>query len=125
MKRLVISPEKNPRKKGESWYVVHPNAKGCRFSIPYMAVTVCTEDLVECRKNTVYPVFAEGDLGWVMVRTTTADYVMPEYVFARHFDAEAFVIGAAPTPEELEGAKPFSYRSTVPKKQLELFEDES
>ncbi|MHA2069414.1 MAG: hypothetical protein ACXABY_34060 [Candidatus Thorarchaeota archaeon] len=125
MNKVVIKPEEYPREKNESWYVVHPNAKGCQFRIPVDAVTACTADLHECRKNTAYPIF-QPNIGWVGVKTTTDWYVMPEYIFARHFDAEAFVIGTTPTAEELEGARPFDYRPTVPKKrvpQLELFED--
>jgi hypothetical protein len=50
---------------------------------------------------------------------------MPYYIFARYFDAEAFVRGIA-DPVELENAKPFDYKPTLPcrpKTPLTFFKD--
>jgi hypothetical protein len=73
----------------------------------------------------IYNVFEFGESGWLQVYGDNKYLIIPEYLFARHFDAEAFVIGSA-TPAELEKAVPFNYKSTLPKpkpKQLEIFTD--
>lgn len=126
MNRITIQPKEHPRKVGESWYVVHPNSRGCEFRIPYGAVTGCLEDFQKCKQGVLYSVLSTGNSGWVAVKTADVIYEMPEYVFARYFDAEAFVVGAAPTPGELEKAEPFDYKPTVPakeKQRLETFND--
>jgi hypothetical protein len=121
---IKIDPMEHPRVSGESWWVVHPNSGGSQFCIPRDAVTACTEDFRGFSAGTIYRVWA-GEMGWVKVKGHESVYEMPEYVFARYFDAEAFVVGSA-APQELEKAKPFDYKPTLPpkeKKQLELFND--
>ena len=126
-KVIQIDPRQYPLKTGESWWVVHPNSGGSEFKIPHKAVTVCTENFLQFKSGTVYAV-TEGKSGWVDVWTTDFKCEMPQYIFARHFDAEAFVVGRA-RPDELEKAKPFNYQPTVPApvkakpRQLDLFED--
>ena len=124
MKSVFIDPTEFPRLPGESWWVVHPNSAGAQFCIPVGAVTPCIKDFKEFKEGVVYSI-AEGQKGWVVVTVNSTPYHMPQYLFARHFDAEAFVIGSA-TLEEIANAKPFDGNPTVPKKpkkQLELFED--
>jgi len=114
MKHQRINPEDHPPKKGESWWVVHPNRKGCEFKVPTGAITVCTETIFPWKKDYVAEVIAvDYHNGWITLKGDGDYYDMPFYFFARHFDAEAFVIGTA-TPEEIEAAKPFDYSPTLP-----------
>lgn len=120
MRQVRISPGSYPIKKGETWWIVHPNTSGCEFRIPMGGMTLCTLDIEVFQKNTVYPVLsADNHNGWVSVGACGTIYEMPQYLFARHFDAEAFVVGVA-TPEEIERAKPFDYKPTVPSRQLSM-----
>lgn len=126
MQRFRIDPREHPKRPEESWWIVHPNAGGVEFRLPNGAVTVCTEDLAPVFKAaTAYNVIgADNHNGWVTVEGGGDLYDMPQYLFARHFDAEAFVVGTA-NPADLEQARPFDYRPTVPRRpsaeQLELF----
>jgi hypothetical protein len=116
MRRIRIDPLEFPLQNGESWWVVHPNIKTAEFRIPAGAITVCTEDLLVFKKGIVYSVIsADYHNGWVTVSSEDALYDMPQYLFSRKFDAEAFVIGVM-TPEEREKAKPFDYKPTLPKR---------
>ena len=117
----IIEPTEFPIKEGESWWVVHPNLKGCNFKIPQEAVTCCLKDFQIFQRNLLYKV-SKYISGWVAVSEGRDLYAMPEYVFARYFDAEIFVQGSA-TPEEIANAKPFDYTKNVRPRQLELFED--
>ncbi len=122
MKRIKIDPIQYPKTTEESWWIVHPNNASCEFRIPSGAVTVCTKDLLEIfKKNMAYNVIsADNHNGWVVVEGGGDLYEMPQYLFARHFDAESFVIGSA-RPEDLEKARPFNYRPTLPHKPVEEF----
>lgn len=127
MKRIKIDPRAYPKDNDESWWIVHPNTAGCEFRLPAGAVTVCIKDLLldVFRQNVAYNVIStDNHNGWIVVEHNGDLYDMPQYLFARHFDAESFVVGTA-TSVELEKAKPFDYKSTVPfnsTRQLELFE---
>ena len=123
-RKIVISPREFPLKPGESWWIVHPNTAGSSFKIPYNAITCCRQNFLEFRQGTLYNV-SEGESGWVNVNSSDYSCHMPQYLFARYFDAEVFVVGSV-KPEELERAQPFAYRPTLPapeKKQLEMFVD--
>lgn len=125
MKRMRIEPSEFPKTKEESWWIVHPNTKGVEFRIPTGGMTLCQDDLLDVFKaGTAYNVLsADNHNGWVTVEGRGDLYDMPQYLFARHFDAEIFVVGVA-SPVELENARPFDYRPTLPRKpddQLELF----
>jgi hypothetical protein len=133
MTYIKVEPMVHPRENGESWWIVHPNTRGSEFKIPSGAVTACTTDFLGFKAGTVYPVLEiPAEKGWVGVKREQAIYLMPEYVFARYFDAEAFVVGPAVTPTEIERAIPYNYRPTLPRdpskqrepEQLELFEDD-
>jgi hypothetical protein len=106
-----------PLEKGESWWVVHPNIGTASFRIPTGAITVCILDFLDVfKQGVVYSIVsADPHNGWITIASENVLYDMPEYIFSRYFDAEAFVIGIA-TPEELEKAKLFNYKSTIPKK---------
>ena len=115
MEHRKISPEQYPPKNGESWWIVHPNKKGVEFRVPIGAVTVCTLDIEGFFTNMAYAVVGvDNHNGWVTLRNGDNLYDMPQYLFARHFDAEVFVVGTY-DPAELEGAKPFNYKPTLPK----------
>jgi len=121
-----VDPMSFPLQEGESWWVVHPNLSNCEFKVPNGAITVCTSDFLCFSANTAYTILGnDSNNGWITLQGTNSVWEMPYYLFARHFDAEAFVRGVI-DPSELEGAKPFDYRPTLPKKpesQLELFQD--
>lgn len=122
MRRQRIDPMTYPLKKGESWWIVHPNIATAEFRVPMGAITICTQNFVPFEQNMVYSILGvDNHSGWITLCCGDVVYDMPQYVFARYFDAEAFVVGRA-TPEELEKAKPFDYKPTVPKK-LEEFVD--
>ena len=123
MKRNRIDPMEHPIKKGESWWIVHPNIKTAEFRVPNGAVTCCLKDFEEVfKEGCIYSVIAaDAHNGWVTVAGGKELYDMPQYIFARHFDAEAFVVGRA-TPEELEKATPFDYKPTVPGKPKAQFD---
>ena len=106
MQHKRIDPMEWPLKNGERWWVVHPNNAKCIFRIPSGAITVCTEKFYSFLPGTVYRVVGSDDHnGWVTVEGNGDLYDMPQYLFARYFDAESFVVGVA-TQEELEKAKP-------------------
>jgi hypothetical protein len=117
-----------PLLKGESWWVVHPNQKGTEFRVPSGAVTVCIDSFLSFSKNIVYTILGDDPHnGWVTVKSLTEIIEMPYYVFARYFDAEAFVRGILEDPTQLEKAEPFDYKPTLPGRpnnQLELFNDQ-
>lgn len=112
MKRYTrIDPMEFPLRSSESWWVVHPNNSRCSFRIPSGAITVCIESFLVFIQNVVYRVVGEDSHnGWVTVENNGDLYDMPQYLFARYFDAEAFVIGNA-TPEEMANAKPAIYKN--------------
>jgi hypothetical protein len=106
MQHNRIDPLKYPLKNGESWWVVHPNDSRCKFKLPSGAITVCQQELECFVPNTAYRVVSsDNHNGWVTVEGEGNLYDMPQYLFARCFDAEAYVIGTV-TPEELENAIP-------------------
>jgi len=116
MKRIRIEPMEFPLEKGESWWIVHPNTKTAEFRVPAGAITACIKDFLCFKENVVYDVVsADNHNGWVTVVVEDKLYDMPQYLFSRHFDAEAFVVGRM-TPEEAEKAILFNYESTLPKK---------
>jgi hypothetical protein len=126
MKRIKIDFTEFPPVKGESWWIVHPNTAGAEFRIPSGAISVCTKDFMDIfKQNVVYNILsADNHNGWITVEGNGNIYDMPQYLFARYFDAEVFVTGKI-DPAELERAKPFDYKSTLPMKprQMEMFAD--
>jgi hypothetical protein len=90
--RLVLEPELYPPMQGESWWIVSPNSGAYDFVIPEGAITLCTQQLLDFKSKLVYPVFVEKE-GWVCVTNKESVVEMPQYLFARHFDAECFVQG--------------------------------
>ena len=117
-----------PLEKGESWWVVHPNTPHTEFKVPAGGVTVCIEDFMGFSKNIVYTILGDDPHnGWITVQSSYEVVEMPYYVFARYFDAQAFIRGVLNDPIELEGAEPFDYRPTLPKRpdnQMKLFSRE-
>lgn len=106
MRHIRINPEEYPPKNGESWWVVHPNLANCEFRVPIGAVSPCLDSLGPFEKGKAYSVLGcDNHNGWVTLRCKDDLYDMPQYLFARHFDAEVFVVGHA-TPEEIENARP-------------------
>ena len=116
MIHIRISPEEYPPKQGESWWVVHPNSEA-EFRVPMGAVTCCTSEqsFLGFEYGTVYPIVGcDNHNGWITLRRGEDLVDMPQYLYSRHFDAEAFVVGHI-SPAELERAKPFDYKPTLPK----------
>lgn len=102
---IKINTLEYPPKEGESWWVVHPNSGVTDFVIPESAVTACTKDFMDFKKGVIYKVQKSNFVGWICVlvvdkledpanhKEIVVD--MPEYIFARYFDAEVFVCGRA------------------------------
>lgn len=93
--RTKITQEDYPLMPGESWWIVNPNSGGSEFVLPLGASTACLLSLLDFKPGIVYSVHTDSD-GWVCV--TNKDHVveMPQYLFARYFDAEVFVRGSRP-----------------------------
>ena len=123
--RRRIDPMEFPLQEGESWWVVHPNSPNTEFKIPAGGITVCIQDFMGFVKNIAYTILGDDSHnGWVTVQSSYEIVEMPYYVFARYFDAQAFIRGILHDPSELEKAEPFDYRPTLPKRmksQLEMF----
>jgi len=123
MKRTRIDPMDFPLIRGESWWVVHPNRGDCEFKVPSGAITVCIESFLCFLEGKVYSILSnDAHNGWVAVASKEEIIEMPHYVFARYFDAEAFVCGVLKDKSALDRAIPFDYKPTLPK-QIEKFED--
>ena len=90
MRYSVINMDHYPLLEGESWHVVEPNNGECTFSISEGSMTICHSDFREFRSGTLYVVTSQGS-GWVTVACHDEVLKMPEYVFARYFDAETYV----------------------------------
>jgi hypothetical protein len=106
--RTRIEQSDYPLNKGESWWVVNPNSSGGEFIIPQGASTACLISLLDFKAGTVYRVGTERE-GWVFVINGDHVVEMPQYVFARHFDAEIFIRGRA-TKKELETLIPKEWK---------------
>lgn len=93
-RRVVISPKDMPPMAGESWWIVHPNNGNVIFSAPVGAVTVCIYDYRAFCKDVAYTITDNDELNArISIKCEQHDEVveMPYYLFARYFDAEAFV----------------------------------
>ena len=123
-----IDPMQYPLKKGESWWVIHPNQPNVKFHAPAGAITVCTESFLNFNQSVAYTILNnDTHNGWITLACNSDVIEMPYYIFVRYFDAEAFIRGVLKDPCQLEGAKPFDYRPTLPKKpkvQLDIFKDD-
>jgi hypothetical protein len=113
MNYIVVDPAEYLLNKGESWYVVSPNNAECDFTIPEGAFCCCTKNIKEFYEGTLYYV-TDQDKGWVTVVSVSQIVKMPEYLFARHFDAESFVHNRNTSKEY--------YISTYPTNQI-IIED--
>ena len=119
MNFIVINPQEEPMRKGESWWIVHPNIKAAEFKVPHNASALCTKEYRSFKEGTVYSIVScDNNNGWIMIQSLTELVKMPHYVFARYFDAEAFVKHVAMSGNTHEPILPLK-----PKKQLELFSD--
>ena len=85
---------------GEGWWIVHPNNGIVEFRLPLGAVTVCLDDLLAFKRGVLYKVL-KNENGWITVASMEGIYEMPQYIFARYFDAEVFVRGI-PTKERIK-----------------------
>jgi hypothetical protein len=103
LKFKKLDPREFPMLNGESWWIVHPNNGNCECKIPQDGITVCKQPLLGIFKvNTAYDIVSvDNDHGWVTVTGGGYACMMPQYVFARYFDAEAFVrLLPDPTPRQ-------------------------
>ena len=114
--RLRINPEEFPPEKGESWWVVHPNNNRCEFRVPSGGMTVCIKDFENFVAGIAYTIISVDEHnGWIAVKGSECVYDMPQYLFARYFDAEVFVVGRV-SAEEIEKTQSFNTKA-----QLESF----
>ncbi|RLB98648.1 MAG: hypothetical protein DRH90_21590 [Deltaproteobacteria bacterium] len=103
-----IEPEMFPIKEGESWWVVPLNMKQCEFCAPAGAITICTSHLtvpstrmVSFSAGVIYQITGTNNTsGYITVKSKEEIVEMPYYVFARYFDAEAFVRGVPSQKEK-------------------------
>lgn len=87
-----ISPESEPLKSGESWWIINPNNGYCEFSAPQGCYARCTKRFQDFMPDVMYEITGnEPNCGWISLRVFEDVYRMPYYVFARYFDSEAFV----------------------------------
>jgi hypothetical protein len=125
MKQIKIDPNDYPLQEGESWWIVHPNYGKCQFKVPVGAICACLNKFLGIfHPMSIYTVtHVDDDKGWITVGTKGTLVEMPRYVFARYFDANQFIVGNMPTPEELEQATPFDYKRTVKPPTLQPVEE--
>jgi len=127
---LEIDPLRYPRNKGESWWIVHPNYSKCEFRIPEGGVAICMASFMHFRYGVAYGITAnDASNGWITISSSAFTTKMPYYIFARYFDAEAFIRGIV-DPMEFDKAcsfnrKPMPYFNvkfddTMPKGRVEL-----
>jgi hypothetical protein len=109
--RTRINQEDYPLMKNESWWVVNPNSSGGEFIVPEGGATACMLNLLDFKVGTVYRVTVETE-GWVSVINGEHVVEMPQYLFARHFDAEVFIKG----PSKSLISAPTNWKSPIPKK---------
>ena len=116
-----VNPLEYPPLENESWWIVAPNNGNTEFVIPNRAVTACLKNFMDFRKGITYQVFKTNEQGWVDVlavdtktESTPIETIvcMPEYIFARYFDAEIFVRGR------------INFYKTKPNKEFESFIDD-
>ena len=91
---IKVDPMDYPLMVGESWWVIHPNSGEAEISIPIGAPAVCTQDFLKCfKKNAPYRIANVDDAkGWISIENSDSSIVeMPRYVFARYFDAVAYI----------------------------------
>ena len=93
---IVLSAEEYPMVPGvERWFYIHPNDANCKFFVPAGAAAVCTKPLLgKFMGGKPYRIVNyDEEHGWISVLFIENEdvYKMPLYLFARHFDAEAFV----------------------------------
>jgi hypothetical protein len=120
MKVIRLDPQDHPLNKGESWWIVNPNNGNAEFVAPSGAITVCLECFLTFEEGYVYPVLNnDTNNGWITLGCHSVIVEMPYYVFARYFDAEAFVRGRIKDPSALARAVPFDYKPTLPCKSCE------
>lgn len=88
----VINQNEFPRAEGESWWIVDPNNKFCEFKAPVGAWPVCLKGFNEFAFGTAYQIVAnDSHRGTISLLASEDVYELPYYVFARYFDAEAFI----------------------------------
>lgn len=108
MSFVLLDPIEYPLEKGENWFAVHPNDANLELFFPAGAAAVCKKNLNEIfLQNIPYRITNyDRTHGWVSVSTdNNMVYKMPVYLFARHFDAEAFIINKSQSNEQV-----FRYR---------------
>lgn len=120
MNVIRLNPQDYPLKQGESWWVVSPNNGNAEFVAPPGAITVCLKGFLGFDGGMIYPVLNnDNNNGWITLGCRNEIVEMPYYVFARFFDAEAFVRGRVKDPSALERAVPFDYKPTLSCKPCE------
>jgi len=109
MSLIKLDPREYPLKEGESWWLIHPNYSKCELRLPVGGVTVCTEELeislpispIRFSSGVAYGIVgADNHNGWVTMQSMGIQVEMPQYMFSRHFDAEAFIVGTLTTKEK-------------------------
>lgn len=92
MSRRVIQAKSYPIQEGESWWVVHPNNGNVEFFAPIGAITVCTKAFEGIEANSIVHISDNDEAkGYISITFEEDTFEIPYYIFARYFDAEAFV----------------------------------
>jgi hypothetical protein len=93
MAYLKIDPMDYPLVEGEQWWVVHPNDATCELKIVPGSPAVCKTKGIEAFDiGTAYRVASVDEhSGWISILKDNMVCEMPLYIFARFFDATAFV----------------------------------
>ena len=97
-----------PLNKGESWWIINPNSSGGEFIVPSGAATACLTNFMEFKAGIIYRVDIKED-GWVCAINGDHVIEMPQYVFAKFFDAEIFIRGRV-SRKELEALIPKEWK---------------
>lgn len=90
MNYIVIDPKDYPLLQEENWFIVDPNNIECKFEIPEGSFCCCTKEFRGFSEGTLY-LISQHSMGWITVVSPREVVKMPEYLYARHFDAETYV----------------------------------
>jgi hypothetical protein len=92
MAYIIISPQDEPLKNGESWWIIHPNDGELEFKVPRDAWVICLKSWEGFVKGIVYQIVSnDSDNGYISILSSDNIYKMPYYVFARYFDANSLI----------------------------------
>ena len=86
---ISLKPEDFPIKEEERWITL---SKSAVLTYPDMGNARCNKDLLTFEEGKHYGIRKSHKKGWIVVYFDH-EYEMPEYLFIRHFDYNAFLNG--------------------------------